>query len=280
MHGSIRLRSIAALVVTTACASQGLAQSVLLRVVSTDSTPIPFAWVSVRGGLALITDDAGRVSLGQAKRQHLNVEVRRIGYLPWFGKVEIPDTAATLTVVLARTAQQLSKITVTGERLKSRLELAGFYDRWQMRQKGALSATFIGPEEIEKRHPSRGSDLLYGINGVSLMRTPRGGVVAKGNGGTCFMAVLLDGRPLCPRAGCHTTPATAQNAPQMTAPPHDASAGAETLDDIAVDLDQYVDVNDLAAIEVYARGGNMPVSLQANDSACGVIALWTGSRQP
>jgi len=37
-------------------------------------------------------------------------------------------------------------------------------------------------------------------------------------------------------------------------------------------------VNDVMAIEVYERGGNMPISLQVNDTKCGVIALWTGSR--
>jgi hypothetical protein len=45
-------------------------------------------------------------------------------------------------------------------------------------------------------------------------------------------------------------------------------------------IDDILDANDVAAIEVYNRGANMPISLQANDNACGVIALWTGSRQP
>jgi hypothetical protein len=32
-------------------------------------------------------------------------------------------------------------------------------------------------------------------------------------------------------------------------------------------------------IEVYARGGNMPISLQVKDPRCGVIAFWTGGRK-
>jgi len=47
-----------------------------------------------------------------------------------------------------------------------------------------------------------------------------------------------------------------------------------------VNVNEYVDPSDVAAIEIYARGGNMPISLQTNDSACGVIAIWTGSRRP
>jgi hypothetical protein len=34
-----------------------------------------------------------------------------------------------------------------------------------------------------------------------------------------------------------------------------------------------------AGIEVYVRGGNMPISMQFQDTLCGVIAFWTGSRQ-
>ena len=45
-----------------------------------------------------------------------------------------------------------------------------------------------------------------------------------------------------------------------------------------VSIDRLLDANDVAGIEVYARAGNMPVGLQVNDTKCGVIAFWTGSR--
>ena len=45
-----------------------------------------------------------------------------------------------------------------------------------MRQKGTLSATFIGPEEIEKRHPSNTSDMLYGLNGVTMVHDRSGAI--------------------------------------------------------------------------------------------------------
>jgi len=47
-----------------------------------------------------------------------------------------------------------------------------------------------------------------------------------------------------------------------------------------VDIDMLLNANDVAAIEVYARGGNMPVNFQFQDTACGAIAFWTGSRRP
>ena len=76
-----------------------LAQTTVLKVIGSDSVPVPFAWVSVEGGTANITDE-----------------------------------------------------------------------------KGTLSATFIGPEEIEKRHPSNTSDMLYGLNGVTMVHDRSGAI--------------------------------------------------------------------------------------------------------
>jgi hypothetical protein len=256
-------------------------QSSKLRVIATDSTPVAFAWVSIQGGAGVITDERGEVTLGQMRRKTLSAEVRRIGYSPWMGKLELPDSAVVITVQLSRLVQSLTAVTVTGQSDAARnLPLRAFYDRWMDRQKGVLSATFIGPEEIEKRHPSRPSDLLYGLLGVTLSRTPRGGMVAKGGGGTCYMTVLLDGQRLCPPAGCHTSDATSGNAAQLGRRiPEPGSAKDTIVDDVVVDLNQYINANEIAGIEVYARGGNMPVSLQVSDNACGVIAIWTGARR-
>ena len=44
-------------------------------------------------------------------------------------------------------------------------------------------------------------------------------------------------------------------------------------------LDKLINADDVAAIEVYSRGGNVPSSLHVNDSACGVVAFWTGSKK-
>ena len=246
-----------------------LAQSSVLKVIGTDTVPVPFAWVSVEGGIANITDEKGMVSLGPIRHKTLTVEVRRIGYQPWFGKLEFPDTAVTLTVNLPRIAQQLEGVTVTGQAAKTQLELTGFYDRWMLRQKGMVSATFIGPEELEKRHPSRTSDMLYGLNGVTMVHSPSGAICAKGNGGTCFMTVMVDGNVLRPSAPMICPGAATAH----------IGRGMSSVGAGGPDINQYIDVNEVAAIEVYARGGNMPVSLQAADNACGVLAIWTGSRK-
>jgi hypothetical protein len=256
-------------------------QATILRVIGSDSLPVPLAYVTVQGGLGSITNERGQLSLGAGKHKTLTVEVRRIGYQPWFGKLEVQDTATVLTVVLQRLTQSLAAVTVTDTGgVRAAPNLRGFYDRWYMRQKGALSATFIGPEEIEMRHPSRVSDLLSGVLGISIKRTPGGSMVATNASGTCFMAIMVDGHTVCPPVGCHTTGVTSANAMQLG--PQSMPGPGEpdpTAEQYTVDLNQAINPDALAAIEVYARGANMPISLQAADNACGVLAFWSGARR-
>jgi hypothetical protein len=232
-----------------------------LKVVREDGGPIAFANVVVAGGVTQITNDSGEVSFGAGQRATYSVRVMRIGYGPWFGKLELPDTAVTLRVTLPFVTQVLKKVVVADtSHTNVGLTMQGFYDRWLMRQKGALSATFIGPEELESRHPTFLTSMMYGVSGLRIVRLG-GAPYAMGYEGQCGMAVLLDG--IQQGGGGAPNPMGAKGVGNK--PP--------------VNLDAIVDANNVAAIEVYARGGNVPTSLHANDSACGVIAIWTGSRK-
>jgi hypothetical protein len=232
-----------------------------LKVIREDGGPIAFANVVVEGGVNQITNDSGEVSFGAGQRATYTVRVMRIGYSPWFGKLELPDTAVTLRVTLPFLTQVLKKVVVADTaHTNISLTMRGFYDRWLMRQKGALSATFIGPEELESRHPSGLTSMMYGVSGLRIVRLG-GAPYAMGYEGQCGMAVLLDG---IQQGGGGAPSIMGAKAQRNQAP---------------VNLDAIVDANDVAAVEVYARGGNVPSSLHANDSACGVIAIWTGSRK-
>ncbi len=225
--------------------------SMRLRVVSTDGQPLVHANVIVEGGIAQITDENGEISLGRGDHQVFKINVRRLGYAPWFGKVDFTEATSSYTVTLTPIGRSLSTIVVNGERaIKSPLELSGFYDRWQMRQKGVLSAVFIGPEELEFRHPSKASDMLYGLNGVRMIRdkfgaSPYSTQITGFSGKPCRMAILIDGQQM-----------------RNTA------------------LDEYLTGGEVMGIEIYSRGGNTPVTLQASDNMCGIVAIWTGSRKP
>jgi hypothetical protein len=244
------------------------AQQRKVKVVSSDSTPIVYAYVTIEGGIGQITDEKGEVNLGTGKHKTFTVNVRRIGYQPWFGKLEFPDTTAMFTIALPRLTQTLGAIHVSGRSGELSVPLQKFYDRWEMRQKGALSATFIGPEEIEGRHPTRTSDLFSGLSGVALVHSDNGAVCARSNGGSCFMTVMIDGNVF----------RNASRMCYMQGALH-IGRGAQSEVDHGPDLNDAIDINDIAAVEVYTRGGNMPVTLQAPDNACGVLAIWTGSRK-
>lgn len=146
--------------------------------------------------------------------------------------------------------------------MKSPLALTGFYDRWMMRQKGLLSATFIGPEELEFRHPDNITNMLRGLLGVRMK--PVGGlgelfqvVLSAETDQNCQMAIVLDGQQIYP-----------EDVPHTGIPPLRV-----------VYINRVIVADQIMAIEVYARGGNMPIGLQVNDTRCGVIAFWTGSRK-
>jgi hypothetical protein len=256
-------RVLGACAVMSFAASVAHAQDRMLEVVSTDSQPVSYAFVQANGGHAQLTDETGRVSMGRGKKQTFDVEVRRIGFTPYFSKIELPDTAITVRIVLTPLAQQLSSMRVTSKKSATSLELNGFYKRWLDMQKGVTSAVFIGPEEIEKRNASRVSMLLSGVNGVTMTRTSNGNTVATtGGGGACPMAIVVDGRQVCPMAGCNHT---------------DYSRGLTDMNTVLID--QVLDINSVAGVEVYKRGGNMPSAFHV-DGECGAIALWTGSRKP
>ncbi len=237
-----------------------------------------YAYVTVNGGVGMITDEKGQVSLGAGKIKTVTVNVRRIGFAPWFGQLTLPDTAAVMRVTLGRIAQDLATVSISGSASRAGLSVTmkGFYDRWEMRQKGLLSATFIGPEEIEFRHPDKITNMLRGLNGVSFRQSAENEQVAFGQNNQCQMAIVVDGIEQCPLSGCHTSN---NGASIMRGSPGGGRGGALSEQN-AVLIDRILEANDISAIEVYPRGGNMPTSLQVSNPACGVIAFWTGSRKP
>jgi hypothetical protein len=232
-----------------------------LRVVSPDGQPVVYANVSIEGGMMQITDEKGEIALGIGRFQALTMSVRRIGFTPWFGRMDFPDTSSVLTVTLAHVAQQLGEVRVTGRKNPSSPFVQGFYDRWMDRQKGLLSGVFIGPEELEFRHPDVITNMLRGLNGLCLLQPgsdPRKVIVFSSH----FASLQVNqGCPNCPVA-------IVVDGLQQYPPP-----GGYVF------IDEILDALDVMAVEVYPRAGNMPISLQVNDTKCGVVAFWTGSRR-
>ena len=122
------------------------------------------------------------------------------------------------------------------------LEREGFYDR----EKSGFGL-FLTSYELGQRAATQTSELFRGLPGVNL--TPVGNARYRINmtrsGGSCPPRVLLDGSPVADS-----------------------------------DVDNFVEPQDVAAIEVYRGPSEVPGRWMGQRSACGLIVIWTKHGEP
>lgn len=263
-------------------ASSALAQQRVIRVAGDDGQPVPFANVVLTGERPRITDYKGEVEIGTSARGPLAVDVRRLGYEPWFGTLAFGDTLLVAQVTLKRLSRRMFTVKVTDSVRSVPSNLRGFYERMLARQRGVGSGIYLTPEEVERHNASAASALLQGLNGVSLRRTATGKTVAMSSSGTCQMTVLIDGRRACPDAGCDgglPQASSASSAPSAAPRGRSIVVAPPPSDDQFLLLDNLVGATEIAAVEVYPRGAAIPSSLPTPQGSCGLIAFWTGGRK-
>lgn len=226
-------------------------RTVPLRVVGPGGAPIPFAVVDAGGGITRVADSSGIAYLPQPGAEAQRIRVRRIGFAALDTVIALRGNGE-LRVELRALGQLLDAVTVTAT-ASSPLARAGFYDRVQRVQRGAIAAEFVTPEEIEGRNAAQVSDLLRGRRTISVTRglTPLRTIV-KGRGG-CDMTILLDGQRM-------------------------RSDDAARIDG-AVAIDDLVSGRNVLAIEIYPSTANAPSELipLTGGGSCGIIAIWTGA---
>jgi hypothetical protein len=260
-----------------------IAQQRTIRVTGDDGQPVAYANVTLAGERPRITNEKGEVELAAAAHGTLTVDVRRLGYEPWYGDLSFDDTVTTGRVTLRRIARRMFIVTITDSSGGVPAYLRGFYERMLARQHGIGSGIYVTPEEVDKRAVNLSTALLQGMNGISLRRTPSGKIIAMNSDGTCQMTVLIDGRRVCPVGGCDIGGSSSSSSGAGS------SGGARSRsrnlsvsqpkDDQFVLLDLLLSPNEVAAIEVYPRGATIPPSLPTVDASCGLIAFWTGGRK-
>jgi len=160
-----------------------------LLVVDRDSISIPFATVQVRGGDRRLTGADGRASLPGDVRGEIELDVRRIGYAPFVGRVAPSEGDAGYVVRLMRSEQTLAAVEVVAPR-ETPLSRTGFYDRAERVRRGAILGAFMTPEEVERRPFGHAGNLLSGMQYVWMGAGSR----PTGRGG-CEHQVLVDGLP-------------------------------------------------------------------------------------
>ncbi|MFN5581022.1 carboxypeptidase regulatory-like domain-containing protein [Gemmatimonas sp.] len=218
-------------------------------VTDTLDQPLTSAEVAVVGTTArVVTGENGRFRMLQVPPGQYLLVVRRIGFAPASGIIEVP---AADTLRLAYTLTRSSAMLDTVKTFERRVSLR-MVEFEQRRAQGA--GQFVTREEIERRgslqvydflrnmrtiEVSRITDQMFG-GMVALSRREAGSVLGEG-AGACPMQVFLDGIVL-PRF---------------------------------FNLELLPPPKQIAGIEVYSGAASIPPQFGGPDRRCGVVAVWT-----
>jgi hypothetical protein len=199
-------------------------------VLRTDGQPIAGAQLQVLGTAASArTDEQGNFALRRLPAGTLEIEARQLGYAVVRRSVELRGGRTSRTELRLERAVALDSIRVVARRLK--------FPEFESRRRFSMWGTFLDEDEIERRHATNPSDLIYTLPGFWVA----------GSG--------ADARVLSTRSAQLSGPCEAN---------------------IVIDRMQGQRINDVpasqvAAIESYPKGGG-PLQYQ---QPCGVIVIWT-----
>ena len=226
------------------------AQSVIDGVVTdTLLRPLVSADISVVGTSArVVTGENGRFRMLQVPPGQYLIVVRRIGFAPTSGIIDVRDNdTLRLTYSLTRSNSLLDTLRIKERRVGMRM--LGFEKRRLIGQ-----GQFITQDEIDRRGSREASDYLRNARSVEVSRITdqqfagtvalsrrEGGSLTGEGSGACPMQVLLDGIVL-PRF---------------------------------FNLDLLPPPRQIAGIEIYSGPATTPPEFSGPDRRCGIIAVWT-----
>jgi hypothetical protein len=229
--------------------------------------PVPAASISLTAGAigaVVVSDDSGKFQLEIPKVGRVVFEVRRLGYMPSrFDLAAGGDT--TVSVLLLPLAQRLSSVDVSAP-ASNPAGLAGFEARMRARQRAAGTGHFLTAKDIEAKSPIRTTQVVENVPSISVHRVSGDKYAIYGrstNGGECLATVWVDGVRIAGAA----EPAVDRRTRRVV-------MAAELPE-----IDMYVTPNELAGVEVYARGMLAPPQFvpagDPNAIRCAIVVLWT-----
>ena len=211
--------------------------------------PLGSADVSVVGvGARVVTSENGRFRFLQVPAGQYLLVVRRIGYAPTSGIIDVPSTdTLRLAYTLARATTTLDTVRIKETRISMRMKE---FDERRLAGVGQ----FITQEQIERRGSREVGDYLRTLSSIEVSRMTsqafagtialskrEGGSVGGDGSGACPMQVMLDGIVL-PRF---------------------------------FNLDLLPPPKQVAGIEVYSGAATIPPQFGGPDRRCGLILIWT-----
>jgi hypothetical protein len=236
------LAASAAALPRDACAQEQLPAGVVsISVVDSLGRSISGAELTVEGtSVRGVTDERGEVRFNAVRGGPATIRVRRLGFRPATLDIVVDQRVpATSIVTLSLIPQRLATIVVKGGSNYTG-RMAGFYQR---RDLGI--GHFVSRERLEHDNPSQLTDIFRRLPGVQITSTRfiRNAIRFRGNGGSCWPLVWLDGAPL----------PTAE-----------------------FDLD-FLSPSSIEGIEVYSGISQIPPQFMGSRGlgSCGVIVVWS-----
>ena len=208
--------------------------------------PVANARVGVLdNGTSVLSNEDGQFSLVGVPAGTQTLELRAIGYQPLRKAVTMKSSGTTDvdTTRLDRAAQQMASIKITGARKDGRLTRFGFEDR-----RRSTGGFFMNADEIQKKSGMYLGDVLRFAPGVMANYTSKGRTFtmrSTSTGDRCSPNYFLDGHRWF------------------------ALEGSPILE-----LERFMTLNDLAAVEVYRSSGGMPMQFDTGNG-CGSVVFWT-----
>ncbi|MDZ7632148.1 MAG: carboxypeptidase regulatory-like domain-containing protein [Gemmatimonadaceae bacterium] len=212
-----------------------------------DGRPIPNAVVRVLGSGTMVRSTAtGTFAIADAGSGTQSVEARAIGYQPYRLPVRLRDgevTAVDLRLSIQRV--QLDTVRVIAGR-----QIAPEVRAIERRMNSGVG-TILDAKTIRERSTLFVTDAMRGMAGIQLSRTAGNGQEilmrrnVSGDGSFCVANIVLDGQRMPPSSSTNAT------------------------------LDDYVNISDVAAMEVYPRPNLVPPEFLSIDNQCGTVVVWT-----
>ena len=215
------------------------------RITNSEGQPLGAVLVQILGTDAETrTGQDGEFSLARVPAGTRALVARQVGYAADTVAVDVePNRTIRVLVSLRKAAAVIDTVLVLAQSSR-RLDQVGFNER---RARG--DGQYVTAEEIEKRNPSRLTDVLYGKRGIQIYH----GIASNTRGLTTVMTSI----PI-PKNYCIGVQVFIDAVPMP----------------IPFDLDQ-VSPRSIAGIEVYSGAATVPSVLRGGNTTCGVIALWT-----
>lgn len=211
-------------------------------------------------GRRVETDTLGGFALPGVAAGFYGVRVFRIGYAPVERNLNVNGgRLTTVEYALSAEAAELPEVTVTGkpEEVEGSAILAGFEERRRMG-----GGTFLDEATLARYTTRRMSDVLRGAANLRMITDNQHVYVASNRqlvrsmrpnaNGPCYLDIILDGQLIWSMSREGETPGAR--------PPN---------------INDVVQVSELAATEIYGSTASIPLKYRSIGNACGALMFWS-----